>query len=214
MDFSSERGVVEATNHSVRLVLSFCPLLEQLELLGSVHGLPIVVEDGCGVQGLRVHLVAVVAQPNDYGVGMEYDLYILRLPDIAVRPFDGEQDEIAPAVRCKSKRDFIPLESVAPLVQREASGSGRVGSFIRLVSVGKGAYEWVLSWVKVALTHIAGGATPRATRCRCTVRRSASRAAIFAFLLAAALANCSSLHVEQTFRSAICDALGLFEGDR
>ncbi len=90
MDFGSERGVIEATNYSVRLVLSFHPLFEQLELLGSVYGLPIVVEDGRGVQGFRIHLVAVVAQPNDYRVGVKYDLHILRLPDVAVRPFDGE----------------------------------------------------------------------------------------------------------------------------
>src|SRR6266571_8637229 len=90
MDFGSERGVVEATDHSVRLVLAFRPLLEHLELLGSVYGLPVVVEDGCGVQGFRKHLVAIVTQPDDYGIGMEYDLYILHLPDVAIWPFDGE----------------------------------------------------------------------------------------------------------------------------
>src|SRR6266702_4762850 len=213
MDFGGERGVVEATNHSVRLVLSFRPLLERLQLLGSVRGLPIVMEDGRDVQGFCIHLVAIVAQPNDDGVGVEYDLHILRLSDVAIWPFDGVGDEVTPAVGCEPEWDFIPLGSVASLVQREASGGGRVGGFVRLISVSERAYKWVLSWVEVALTHVAVGVTPRAARCRCTVWCSASRAAIFAFLLAAALVNCSSLHVEQTFCSAVCDALGFFEGD-
>ncbi len=90
MDFGSERGVVEATNHSVCLVLAFRPLLEHLKLLGSVHRFPVVMEDGRGVQGFRIHLVTIVTQPNDDRVGMEYDLHILRLPDVAVGSLDGE----------------------------------------------------------------------------------------------------------------------------
>src|SRR6266702_4955829 len=90
MDLRSERGVVETTNRSVRLVLIFCPLLEHLELLGSVYGLPVIMENGCGVQGFRVDLVTVITQPNDDRIGVEYDLYILRLPDVAIWPFDGE----------------------------------------------------------------------------------------------------------------------------
>src|SRR6266702_4571339 len=213
MNFGSERGVVEATNHSVRLVLAFRPLLEQLKLLSSVHGLPIIVEDGRGVQGFCVYLVAVVAQPDDDRIGVKYDLHILRLPDVAIWPFDGERDKVVSVVQSEPERDFILLESVTSLVQREASGGGHVGSFVHLVSVSEGAYERVLSWVEVALTHVAGGATPQAARCQCTVQRSASCAAIFALLLATALANCSSLHVEQTFRSTVCDALGLPKRD-
>src|SRR6266702_604185 len=145
---------------------------------------------------------------------MEYDLHILHLPDVAVGHFDGERDEVAPVVRLEPKRDFIMFESVTPLVQREAGGSGRVGGFIRLVSVFKGAYEWVLSWVEVPFAHVAVGAAPQAVHCQCTVRRSASHAAIFALLFAMALVNCLSLHVEQTFCSAVCDTLGCPKRDR
>ncbi len=116
MDFSSERGVVEATNHSVCLVLAFCPLLEHLELLGSVHRFPIVVEDGRGVQGFRVYLVAIIPQPDNDRVGVEYDLHILRLPGVAVRSLDGERDEVVPVVRGEPKWDFISFESIASLV--------------------------------------------------------------------------------------------------
>src|SRR6266702_957307 len=60
MDFSLERRVVEATEHSISLFLAFRPQLERFELWSSVHRLPIVVEDGRGIQRLGVHLVAIV----------------------------------------------------------------------------------------------------------------------------------------------------------
>ncbi len=60
MDFRRKRRVVEATDHSICLVLAFHPQLERFKLLSLVHRLPIVVKDGCGVQGLGVHLVTVV----------------------------------------------------------------------------------------------------------------------------------------------------------
>ncbi len=69
----------------------------------------------------------------------------------------------------------------------------------------------MLIWVKLLLAHVAGGATPRATHCQCTDQCSASLAAILALLLATALANCSSLHVEQTFLMVACEALGFLE---
>src|SRR6266702_3776218 len=90
VNFGLKRWVVEATDHSVRLFLAFRPQLELLELFSLVHRLPIVVEDGCGVQWLGVHLVAVIAQSHDDGVWVEYDLYILRLFDVAIWVGDGE----------------------------------------------------------------------------------------------------------------------------
>src|SRR6266702_3330535 len=52
MDLGCERGVVEAMDHPVRLVLTFRPQFELLKLFSSVHRLPIVVEDGSSVQQL------------------------------------------------------------------------------------------------------------------------------------------------------------------
>ncbi len=49
MDLGFKRGVVEATDHSVCLVLAFRPQLERLELFSLVYWLPVVVEDGRGV---------------------------------------------------------------------------------------------------------------------------------------------------------------------
>ncbi len=74
------------------------------------------MEDGRGVQGFRIHLVAIVTQPNDDRVGMEYDLHILRLPDVAVGSLDGERDEVVPAVWCEPERDFVLFELVASFI--------------------------------------------------------------------------------------------------
>ena len=90
VNFGFKRRVVEATDHSIGLVLAFCPQLERLELFSSVYWLPVIVEDGCGVQRFGVHLAAVILQPYDNGVRVEYDLHILRLPDVAVGSLDGE----------------------------------------------------------------------------------------------------------------------------
>ncbi len=90
MDLGRERGVVEVTDHPVRLVLAFCPQLELLELFSSVHGLPVVMKDGHGVQWFGEYLAAVVAQPDDDGVRVEYDLYILCLLDGSVCIRDRE----------------------------------------------------------------------------------------------------------------------------
>src|SRR6266702_2434856 len=98
MDFSLERGVVEATDHSIGLLLAFRPHLEHLELWSSVHRLPIIVVDGRGVQRLGVHLVTIVPQSYDDGVWVEYDLYILRLLDVALQTGDGECDVVVPAI--------------------------------------------------------------------------------------------------------------------
>ncbi len=144
---------------------------------------------------------------------MEYDLHILRLPDVAFRISDGKGDEVVPAVGLKPQWDFVPFNAVAPLVQREASSGGRVWGLVGVVRIFECPYEEVLSWVEVSFALITGGAASRSTRCWCTDRRSASHAAIFALLLATALANCSSFHVEQTFRSAVCDALWFAKGD-
>ncbi len=50
-------------DHTNRLFLSFGLHLEHLQTLRHVDGLPAVVEDGRGVQGLREHLVTVIPQP-------------------------------------------------------------------------------------------------------------------------------------------------------
>src|SRR6266702_1637397 len=213
MDFSLERGVVEATDHSIGLLLTFRPQFERFELWSSVHRLPIVMEDGCSVQRLGVHLVAIVSQSYDNGVCVEYDLYILRLLDVALRTGDREGDEVVPAVGPKPRRDSVSFDAVAPLVQGKASSGGRIRGLVRVVRVFERPYKDVLSWVEVLFASVAGGATPRAARCRRTDRHSASRAAILALLLATALANCSSLHVEHTFRIAVCDALWFAKGD-
>ncbi len=214
VNFSLERRVIEATDHSIGLFLAFRPQLERLKLLSSVYRLPVVVEDGRGVQRLGVNLVAVIPQPYDNGVRVEYDLYILRLPNVAVRASDGEGDEVIPAVGFKPQRDFVSFDAVASLVQRETSSGGRVWGLVGVVRIFERPYEEVLSWVKVSFAPVTSGAAPQSARHWCTDWRSASRAAILALLLAAALANCSSLHVEQTFRSAICDAFWFVKGDR
>ncbi len=214
VNLSRERRVVEATDHSIGLVLAFRPQLERLKLFSSVYRLPVVMEDGCSVQRFGINLVAVIPQPYDNGVWVEYDLHILRLSDIALWAGDGEGDEVISAVGFKPQRNFGSFDTVAPLVQREASGGGRVWGLVGVVRIFERPYKEVLSWVEVVFTPVASGATPRSAHRWCTNRRSASRAAIFALLLATALANCSSLHVEQTFRSAVCDALWFAEGDR
>src|SRR6266702_1611945 len=117
------------------------------------------------------------------------------------------------AVWFEPQRDFVPFVAIASLVQREASGGGHVWGLMWVVRILEHPYEEVLSWVKISLAPITGGVAPWSARCWCTDRRSASRAAIFALLLVVALANCLSLHIEQTFRSAVCDALRFVEGD-
>ncbi len=199
MDFRCERGVIEATDHLVCLVLSFRPHLELLQLLRTIHRLPVIVEDGCGIQRFGVYLVTVAAQPNDDGVGVEYDLHILGLLDVTVRALDGVRDEMVSEVWSEPQRDLIAFDLVAPLIQWEARGGSRIRSLIWIVRIFECAYEWVLSWVEVLIAHVAGGAAPWPTHCWCTDWCSASCAAIFVLLLATALANCSSLHVEHTF---------------
>src|SRR6266702_2674045 len=120
---------------------------------------------------------------------------------------------MVPAVWFEPQQDFVPFNTIASLVQREASGGGRVWGLVGVVRIFERPYEEVLSWVKVPLASVTGGAAPRSTHCWCADRHSAACAAIFALLLAMALANCSSLHIEQTFCSAVCDALGLVERD-
>jgi len=90
MDLGRERGVIEATDHLVHLVLAFRPQLELLELFSSVYGLPVIVKDGHGIQRLGEYLAAVIAQPDDDRVWVEYDLHILRLLNSAVQPHDRE----------------------------------------------------------------------------------------------------------------------------
>src|SRR6266702_5640516 len=119
-----------------------------------------------------------------------------------------------PRVRFEPWWDLVASNLVTSLIQREAGRRGGIGGFVWAVSVFQCAYELVLSWVEVLLAHIAGGAAPWATHRWRTDWHSASRAAILALLMAMALTNCSSLHVEQTFRSAVCDALRFPEGDQ
>src|SRR6266702_7754361 len=172
------------------------------------------MEDGSGVQRLGVHLVAIVAQPHDYGVRVEYDLYILRLLDFALRTGDGEGDKTVPAVELEPRRNSPLLGAVTPLVQGKTSSGGGIRGLVRFVRIFERPYEDVLSWVEVLLASVTGGTTPGAARCRRAARHSASRAAIRALLFATALANCSSLHVAHTFCIATCDALWFAKGDR
>src|SRR6266571_4786420 len=85
---------------------------------------------------------------------------------------------------------------VRPFVQWISAGREGVWGLVRIVRVATVLYERVLIWVPVSDT---GSAAPRSSRCRCTWRRSASRATFPAFLLCMALANCSSLHCKLTF---------------
>ncbi len=204
MNFHSQRGVVKAVDHAIGLLLSLHTHLEYLQFLRPIHRLPIIVEDGCGVQGFGIDLVAVVLQPNDDGVRVEYDLHILCLFDVTIQPLDGERDKVVPIIPLESQWDCIMRGTIASLVQGEACHSGHIWGFIRVVRVFKGAYELVLSWVQLPLAHVAVGAAPWAAHCQCAARRSASHAAILALLLVTALANCSSLHVEHTFLIASC----------
>src|SRR6266702_1866003 len=213
VNFHGKRGVVEATDHLVHLFLSFHPYLELLQLLRLVHRLPIIVEDGHSVQWLGEDLVAVIVQPDDDGVWVEYDLHILRLLDLALRTCDGERNEMIPIVRLEPRWDLVSLDLVASLIQGKPRRSGRIWSLVQVVRICERAYEEVRSWVKIPFAHVAGSAAPRSACCQCTCWRSASHAAIFAVCLAMALASCLSLHVEHTFRSAVCDALRLQEGD-
>ncbi len=211
MDFCSQRGVVEAVKHTVCLLLSLSVHLEYLQLLCLVHGLSIIVEDGRGVQGFGVHLVAVIAQPDDNGVWVEYDLHILHLLDITVWSADGEGDEVISIVLLEPQWYCVMMGVIASLVQGEACRCGHIWGLVWVVRVFKDTQELMLSWVKVLLTHMTGGAAPQAMCCRCTDWCSASCAAILVLLLAMALANCSSLHMEHTFLMASCDALGFLK---
>src|SRR6266702_3607452 len=213
VDLDREQGVVDATDHPVCPFLFFCPHLEFLQLLHTIYRLPIIMEDGRGIQRLGVYLVAVVAQSDDDGVWVEYDLYILHLFDVPVQAFDGEQNEVVPEVRLEPPWDLVALDLVASLVRGEPHCSGCIWSLIRVIRIFDRAYKEVLIWVEIPFTHVAGGAAPQSARCQCTDWRSASHAAILALLLATAFVNCSSLHVEQTFCSAVCDALRLPKGD-
>ncbi len=116
VNLSRERGVVEVMDHPVCLILAFCPQLELLELFSSVHWLPVIMEDGCSVQWLGEYLAAVVAQPDDDGVWVEYDLHILCLLDGAVWSHNGERDEVIPRVRFEPWRDFVASNLVTSLV--------------------------------------------------------------------------------------------------
>src|SRR6266702_811282 len=214
MYLCGERGVAESGDSSIHTLSVLSSHLKPFQLLRAIHRLSVEMEDRRGVQGFGVHLVAVVAQSNDDGVWVEYDLYILRLSDFPVYVRDGERNEVVSQVWLETWRDLAAAGAVAPLVQREASGGGGVWCLARVVRIRERAYEHVLSWVKFLLAHIARCAAPRAARCWCTDQRSASRAAILAFLLAVAFVNCSSLHSEQTFLIAACDALWLVKGDR
>ncbi len=116
MDFGRKRGVIEVTDHSIRLVLAFCPQLELLELFSSVYGLPVIVKDGRGIQWLGKNLAAVVAQPNNERVWVEYDLHILCLLDDPVWSHDRERDEVIPHVWFEPRWDFIASDLVASLI--------------------------------------------------------------------------------------------------
>ncbi len=214
MDLSCKQGIVEVTDHPVHLVFAFLSQLELLELFSPVHGLPIVMKDGRGIQRLGEQLAAVVVESDNNGVQVEYDLHILCLLSAAVQLRDGEGDEVIPQVQFEPRQNFIALGLVAPLVQGEASCRGHIGGFIQVVSIFEHVYERMLSWVKVLLAYVAGGVAPRAACCWCADQCTASQAAIRTLLFAMALANCSSLHVEQTFRSAVCDTLRFFKGDQ
>src|SRR6266571_1345256 len=118
---------------------------------------------------------------------------------------------MVPIIPLEPQQDYVVRDVVAPFVQGKACRCGCVWGLLWVVRVFKGAYKWVLSWVKIPFAHMTGGAAPRATHYRCTDQRSASRAAILALLLATALVNCSSLHVEHTFLTASCNALGFLK---
>ncbi len=163
------------------------------------------MEDWRGVQRLGVHLVTVVSQPDDDGVRVKYDLYILRLLDVTIWSLDGEGNEIVPIILLEPHRYCVGSCAVTPLVQGVARSSGRIWGFIRIVRVFQVVNEWVLSWVNV-LAHVTGGVAPQAAHCQCTARHSASHATSFALLFTMALVNCSSLHVKHTFWIALCDS--------
>src|SRR6266702_362136 len=172
------------------------------------------MKDWRGIQRLGVHLVAVVAQSNDDGVWVEYDLHILRLPNVAIWSLDGERNEVVSVISFESHWHCVGPCAVTPLVQGVAQGSGCIWGFIRVIRIFDIVNERVLSWVNV-LAHVTSGAASRAMHCRCTAWCSASHAAIFALLFAMAFVNCSSLHVEHTFWIALCSstAPGFFERD-
>src|SRR6266702_2179225 len=153
------------------------------------------------------------SQPNDDGVWVEYDLYILHLPDVAVRPFDGECDEVVPLIASEPRQGCVASGAVTPFIQRVPCSRGCIRGFFWVIRVFQDAYEWVLSWVEIPLTHVTGGVAPQAMHCWCTDWRSASHAAIFALLLATALVNCSSLHIEHTFITTCCVRLGFPKRD-
>src|SRR6266702_522979 len=204
---------MEAVKHTVHLFLSFSIHLKHLQLLCPVHRLAVIMEDGRGVQGLGVYLVTVVMQPNDDGVWVEYDLHILCLLDVTIWCCDGECNEVVPIVSLESWWNGVALGVIASLVQGEACRCGHVWGLVQVVRIFEDTQELMLSWVKILLAHATGGATPWATHCWCTDWCSASHAAILVLLLATALTNCSSLHIEHTFLMAFCDVLGFPKRD-
>ncbi len=72
--------------------------------------------DRGGIQRLAVHLVAVVMQPYDDGVWMEYHLHVLCLLDLAIGHFDGERDEMISIISLESHQDCVGVGVIASLV--------------------------------------------------------------------------------------------------
>src|SRR6266702_3067080 len=204
---------MKAMDHAVHLLPSFGIHLEFLQLLHLVDRLPIIMEDRHSVQGLGVHLVTVIAQSDNKGVWVEYDLHVLHLLNLTICSFDRECDEVFPIVSLESWWDCVAGSLVTPFVQREPCSCDYVRSLVRIVRVFQDAYKWMLSWVEFPIGHVAGCTTPQAACCWCTDWCSASCAAIFVLLLVMALANCSSLHIEHTFPMACCDLLWLPKRD-
>ncbi len=75
------------------------------------------MKDWRGIQRLGVHLVTVIAQSDDDGVWVEYDLHILCLPNVAVWSLDGERNEVVSVISFESRQHCVGPCVVTPLVQ-------------------------------------------------------------------------------------------------
>src|SRR6266702_2444040 len=145
---------------------------------------------------------------------MHDNLHVLRLPGFAIRACDGEGYKVIPIISYESRWNSQTGDGVATLVQRVARRGGGIGSLSGVLSIFNCAHEKVLIWVKLLRAYVAGVPAPWASRCWCTDRRSASRAANFALLLATAFAKSPSLHREQTLCTVLCIADWVAKQDR
>src|SRR6266702_5709228 len=155
MYLRDKRWVIEALEHSVRLLPPLRLHLEELQGLAFIYGLAVIVEDGCGVQRCGVHLFAVVTQPDDEGVWVHDDLHVFCLLGHTVRARDGEVHVVIPIISHEPRRDGQTGGGVATLVQRVACRGGGVWGFSGVLSVFHRTHENVLIWVKFMRAHAA-----------------------------------------------------------